>query len=634
MAIQSKTVAKLKSEVLQISSRPYELIEYNPDKLKTGEINPELINSDITTYERSMAGTVIIDKNLDNLKNQKMLISLNTTKISNARFNQIIDTEFQDFPPAADASLMFLEGKLALLESKIIKGSTENSALKAQIADLKSQIDKLKEINKLISQPIINEIPDSMPYGIELNADESGFGSMLLSKNRKALAKLSVNSVYDNTGVQIAGGFRITLGNYNAVGTLIDGEEKITFAPKFSASITNKELTNGEAIQYLANHPDLELYFNGPTDAATTALATIKAVANLNQVVPEYLRDSTMVKIKQTVTVAQKQEKRDNFNTYLNAAYVQPGASNDPGITKKRREWIANDLGINFDATNNTGQGATSFTQQTQRIQSRFSYWADKFKNPDDPTDVEAKRISTFYNGLYGSTNTLINQYTTQYKDWQLPGETIITEPSTDSANYKLVQQQLKVVRDKLAQDIIDNLPTTDFTSVIYTIPYNSSKQIPINDIIFLPTRNILKQKKGVDLIAAAKNHWKNWARTRPAELEFRSYLSDAQARAYLNNYGDLRDAFGDDLLQAKRHWNENGLNEGRSVSMGTSLLRIWRNEVQKKGYIEIVKTNPWHVRWSSDYIDLSKSSRIFLDDNGILYLYDKDKIVWQSFNE
>ena len=103
MAIQSKTVAKLKSEVLQTSSRPYELIEYNPDKLKAGEINPELINSDITTYERSMAGTVIIDKNLDNLKNQKMLISLNTTKISNARFNQIIDTEFQDFPPAADA---------------------------------------------------------------------------------------------------------------------------------------------------------------------------------------------------------------------------------------------------------------------------------------------------------------------------------------------------------------------------------------------------------------------------------------------------------------------------------------------------------------------------------------------------
>ena len=159
------------------------------------------------------------------------------------------------------------------------------------------------------------------------------------------------------------------------------------------------------------------------------------------------------------------------------------------------------------------------------------------------------------------------------------------------------------------------------------------AKAIDINDLISETTRNVLKQKQGGDLIAAAKSHW-IYARTRPEELDHRSYLSDAQARAYLNNYGDLRDAFGDDLLQAKRHWNFNGLNEGRSVSMGTSLLRIWRNEVQKKGYIEIVKTNPWHVRWSSDYIDLSKSSRIFLDDNGILYLYDKEKIVWQSYNE
>jgi len=633
MAIQSKTVAKLKSEVLQTSSRPYELIEYNPDKLTTGQINPELINSNITTYERSRAGTVIIDKNLDNLINQKMLISLNTTKISNARFNQIIDTEFQDFPPSPDASLMFLEGKLALLESKIIKGGTENSALKAQIADLKSQIDKLKEINKLISQPIINEIPDSMPYGIELNADESGFGSMLLSKNRKALAKLSVSSVYDNTGTQIAGGFRITLGNYNEVGTLIDGEEKITFAPKFSGNITNKELTNGEAIQYLANHSDLERYFNGATVAATGALATIKAVPNLNQAVPEYLRDATMTKIKQTVTLLQKQEKRTAYNAFLDANYNQPGAGSDPGIIKKRREWIAADLGINFDATNNTGQGTTSFMQQTTRIQIRFSYWSDKFKNPVDPSDAEEKRINTFYNGLYGGINTQINLYTTQYQEWQLPGELIIMEPDITSTNYKLVQQQLKVVRDKLAQDIVDSLPTTDFTSVIYTIPYNSGKQIPINDLISEVTRNVLKQKKGVDLIAAAKNHW-IYARTRPAELAFRSYLSDAQARAYLNNYGDLRDEFGDDLLQAKRHWNFNGLNEGRSVSMGTSLLRIWRNEVEKKGYIEIVKTDPWHVRYSSEYIPLSKSSRIFLDDNGILYLYDKDKIVWQSFNE
>ena len=70
------------------------------------------------------------------------------------------------------------------------------------------------------------------------------------------------------------------------------------------------------------------------------------------------------------------------------------------------------------------------------------------------------------------------------------------------------------------------------------------------------------------------------------------------------------------------------------STAAGNTILQIWRSSVDKKGYIEIVKTMPWHVRWTSEYMDLSKSSRVFLDDNGILYLYDKAKIVWQSFNE
>ena len=89
MATQSKSVEQLKSEVLQTSSRPYELTEYNSDKIITGEINPGLINSNIATYEKNSEGTIIIDKNKD-LSNQKMLISLNTTKISNTKFNQLI----------------------------------------------------------------------------------------------------------------------------------------------------------------------------------------------------------------------------------------------------------------------------------------------------------------------------------------------------------------------------------------------------------------------------------------------------------------------------------------------------------------------------------------------------------------
>ena len=65
MAIQSKSTEQLKSEILKPSSRPYELIEYDPDKIFTGEIKPDLINSNITTYEKNSEGTIIIDKNKD-----------------------------------------------------------------------------------------------------------------------------------------------------------------------------------------------------------------------------------------------------------------------------------------------------------------------------------------------------------------------------------------------------------------------------------------------------------------------------------------------------------------------------------------------------------------------------------------
>jgi hypothetical protein len=152
------------------------------------------------------------------------------------------------------------------------------------------------------------------------------------------------------------------------------------------------------------------------------------------------------------------------------------------------------------------------------------------------------------------------------------------------------------------------------------------------NSDIRLPI-NLYGWDAGGNLVNAAKAHWRYINTSSKSELLTRFYLSDDEARAYLNNYPDLQAAFGTNLQLAKRHWNENGFDEGRTFSRGASLIHIWRSDVDEKGYIEIVKTNPWSVRYSSEYIDLSQSSRIGLDDNGILFLYDKDKIVWQSFN-
>ena len=41
-------------------------------------------------------------------------------------------------------------------------------------------------------------------------------------------------------------------------------------------------------------------------------------------------------------------------------------------------------------------------------------------------------------------------------------------------------------------------------------------------------------------------------------------YLTDKQAQWYLDFYGDLKNAFGDDLTKAKIHWKSNGIREGR----------------------------------------------------------------------
>ena len=153
------------------------------------------------------------------------------------------------------------------------------------------------------------------------------------------------------------------------------------------------------------------------------------------------------------------------------------------------------------------------------------------------------------------------------------------------------------------------------------------------NPDIRLPI-NLYGWDAGGNLVNAAKAHWRYINTSSKGELSTRFYLSDDDARAYLNTYPDLQAAFGNNLQLAKKHWNENGFNEGRTYSRGASLLHIWRNSAEGKGYLEIAKTNPWSSRYHSEYTDLSKSSRIVLDDSGILYLYDKNKIAWQSFNE
>ena len=610
MATQSKSVDQLKSEVLQTSSRPYELTEYNSDKIITGEINPGLINSNIATYEKNSEGTIIIDKNKD-LSNQKMLISLNTTKISNTKFNQIIDTEFQDFILKADTSLLFLESKLAALQALDQQNRTSKKVNTDKIKQLQEQIVLLE--NQIIElRKLGNNLPDSISYGTALQSNVTGLEGILLSKGRKAKARFDAN-----------GSFKVTLGNYDKNAQLIDGTEKVSYTPVYAGNIATHTLTDDEARQYLINNPDLEPYFTGYGKQSNDKLAEVQTAAynNLAALVSEiqiqHPAQPDAAGLTSTNTFLDQQVQDANVNYSLNT----------------RRKILENDIlgRRDYIAEGNIQRTALpDFAMQRdvegikiirRVIQNRQKYWnfADFSSSPNS---VELARRKRYFMSFYQS---LFNGISTRFILRQLDFQTTII-----------------ALRKKIAEDIrnFKNIPGSYNILVL-----GGTKSIPIDRLItaadrILLTKTRLSEWQAANVIEAAKKHWKyvvDAARnggSNSTELNKRFYLSDAQAQSYLNNYSDLRNAFGNDLIRAKRHWNYNGINEGRTFSSGNTILQIWRSSVDKKGYIEIVKTMPWHVRWTSEYMDLSKSSRVFLDDNGILYLYDKAKIVWQSYNE
>lgn len=204
--------------------RIYELYEFDPDKIVTGEINPDQIDPLLyVTFERNDKGTVIIDKNKD-LTNQKTLINLNVSKTSTVKFNQVIDAVIQEFTEDLDSTLAFLENKVASLESSTQRNRADKASLTTQIDELNAQIASLRDQLALAVDPGKNNIvSDTLAAGGELHSDRNGFDggrveNILLSRNRMAKGI-----------IQGDGNFKILTGNYDYNGNPM-GEESIVWA--------------------------------------------------------------------------------------------------------------------------------------------------------------------------------------------------------------------------------------------------------------------------------------------------------------------------------------------------------------------------------------------------------------------
>jgi len=185
-------------------------IEFDPDKLFTGEIDPTVVVPiKYQEFPRNAAGTVVLDKNQD-LEPYRNLFSLFVSKPSATTFNQVINTDFLEFTATIPIDTTLQDQLNTLLIENAQMSSSLNTdqqkidALNAQIATLQSQIVSLGSS----SSQITNSISDTLVANVPLFSHSN---NSILSPNRKAKAT-----------IQTDGNFVVTVANYDKDGNLID----------------------------------------------------------------------------------------------------------------------------------------------------------------------------------------------------------------------------------------------------------------------------------------------------------------------------------------------------------------------------------------------------------------------------
>lgn len=176
----------------------YELHEFDPEKVFTGEINPLEVNSFMyEAYDTNTLGQIVIDKNnLTDIK--RKFISLATKKTSYAKFNQVVDVEFAEFTlKNTGAPVDFLQAKINALETDKENLKSDRNADRQQIEALNRQIEALRAQLAALNTPAaatVNKISNILKYGQKLIAstvDSNGLpADRLLSKNRKYIAQI------------------------------------------------------------------------------------------------------------------------------------------------------------------------------------------------------------------------------------------------------------------------------------------------------------------------------------------------------------------------------------------------------------------------------------------------------------
>ena len=149
----------------------YELHEFDPVKVFTGEINPLEVNSfKYEAYGTNTVGQIVIDKN-NPTDTKRKFINLATKKTTYTKFNQIVDVEFAEFitKNIVDPTL-FLQAKINSLEALIENLRSNQNTDKSKIDALMQQIKALQDQLDALKNPTanVNKISNILKYGQKL----------------------------------------------------------------------------------------------------------------------------------------------------------------------------------------------------------------------------------------------------------------------------------------------------------------------------------------------------------------------------------------------------------------------------------------------------------------------------------
>jgi hypothetical protein len=198
----------------------YDLHEFDKDKVFTGEVDPtKIVPIKYQPYEKNSLGQTIIDSNKD-INGLRYNIGLNTKKVSQQKFDQVIDIEFEEFlPRIIDNTVANLKDQVAELESIKAELQTTNANDQSKINNLNEQIRVLEERLDAAAVVVTSTgevsnatISDTLMAGAILISGTSK--DRLLSKNKKAVAI-----------IQTSGMFEIYTGDFDALGNLKPGAE-------------------------------------------------------------------------------------------------------------------------------------------------------------------------------------------------------------------------------------------------------------------------------------------------------------------------------------------------------------------------------------------------------------------------